>query len=360
MKVYLVGGWVRDHLRGQPSQDRDWVVVGSTEKEMKDQGFKSVGSSFPVFLHPKTKEEYALARKERKVSAGYHGFEIFSAPSVTLEEDLSRRDLTINAMAFDPETQKIIDPFEGQKDWANGCLRHVSSAFSDDPLRLIRLARFYAVFPQMHIAPETHSLCRAITQSGELQALTPERIRLEIVKMYQTSSDPYRFWKLLQDFGAISILFPILSGIDFSEKSLPDTRGLSNPFVAGLLFLKKKGISDRDFLDFLHQLRASRSDFQQHTLNAALIQGQPNSYESLVRMLLQTRALHRLEDLKVIYHWQIEPSCWIWAQIEQAALYLKTLNVMSITDVPPSERKEYLFQFYTKSLQRAYPSLFQN
>jgi hypothetical protein len=152
----------------------------------------------------------------------------------------------------------------------------------------------------------------------------------------------------------------MLRDINFSEQFLPDTRELSNPFVTGLLFLKKAGISERNFSDFLKQLRVSRSEYQEIAFNTALTHGQPNSYESLVRFLLQTRALHGIEDLKAVYDWKIQLCCWTWAQIEQATIYLKNLDLTLIAATPPSDRKDYVLHFYIKSLQSAYPALFQN
>ncbi len=181
MKVYLVGGAVRDKLLGLKPKERDWVVVGSTYQEMKKKGFKQVGKDFPVFIHPKSGEEYALARTERKSGHGYTGFEFDTDSNVTLEEDLGRRDLTINAIAED-ESGNLIDPFRGQEDIKNKKLRHVSNAFSEDPLRVLRLARFRVKLPEFSIVPETMDMVREIVNSGELTYLTGERIWLEMYK----------------------------------------------------------------------------------------------------------------------------------------------------------------------------------
>lgn len=217
MKAYLVGGAVRDHLLGLPVTDRDWVVVGSTPEEMKAQGFVPVGQDFPVFLHPKTHEEYALARTERKSGKGYQGFTFYASPEVTLEDDLVRRDLTINAMAQD-ETGALVDPFHGQADLNGRWLRHVSPAFVEDPLRVLRIARFAARFaPQgFRVAPETRALMQAIAQSGELAHLTPERCWLELEKSLHTPC-PAVFFQVLADAGALSVLWPELA--DFLHQS---------------------------------------------------------------------------------------------------------------------------------------------
>ncbi|EKE70240.1 multifunctional CCA addition/repair protein [Gallaecimonas xiamenensis] len=210
MNCYLVGGAVRDELLGFEVQDRDWVVVGETVEAMKARGFEQVGRDFPVFLHPKTHEEYALARTERKKGSGYTGFEVSASPEVTLEEDLIRRDLTINAMAK-AEDGSLIDPYGGKADLDNRLLRHVSEAFSEDPLRVLRLARFAARFAHLGftVASETQTLLKAMADSGELAALTPERVWKELEKALATDS-PQVFFQVLRDCGALGALFPEL------------------------------------------------------------------------------------------------------------------------------------------------------
>jgi tRNA nucleotidyltransferase (CCA-adding enzyme) len=175
MKVYKVGGAVRDELLGLPVEDHDHVVVGASPEEMERLGYRPVGKDFPVFLHPQTHEEYALARTERKTARGYKGFTVYSAPDVTLEEDLARRDLTINAIAKDEATGALIDPFHGAADLQAGVLRHVSSAFAEDPVRILRVARFAARFG-FGIAPETLELMRRMVAHGEADALVAERV----------------------------------------------------------------------------------------------------------------------------------------------------------------------------------------
>ena len=189
MKVYLVGGAVRDKLLGIPVKEKDWVVVGSTPQEMRDKGYKQVGKDFPVFINPKTGEEYALARTERKSGHGYTGFEFDTNPNVTLEEDLARRDLTINAIAQD-EDGTLIDPFNGTEDLKNRVLRHVSNAFRDDPLRVLRVARFMSKLSSFgfNIADETLTLIKEIVTSGELEYLVPERIWIETEKALNNES----------------------------------------------------------------------------------------------------------------------------------------------------------------------------
>lgn len=206
MKIYLVGGAVRDALLNLPIQERDWVIVGATAAEMIAQGFTPIGKEFPVFLHPETKDEYALARTERKTSQGYHGFEFHATPDVTLEEDLMRRDLTINAMAQD-ETGTIIDPFSGRKDLKNKILRHVSAAFIEDPVRILRLARFAARFYDFSVAEETMDLMRQMVANGEVNALVPERVWQETERAL-AESHPERFITVLRDCNALKIIFP--------------------------------------------------------------------------------------------------------------------------------------------------------
>ena len=211
MKTYLVGGAVRDKLLGIEPKERDWVVVGSSPEEMKSQGYIQVGKDFPVFIHPKTGEEYALARTERKSGHGYTGFEFNINPSITLEEDLERRDLTINAIAED-EIGLLIDPFNGQQDIKDKKLRHVSNAFSEDPLRVLRVLRFKTNFPDFEIVPETEDKINEIISSGELEYLTGERIWLE---MYKTKSI-VKFLKYIIDY-KLAFLFPGLSEITLNN-----------------------------------------------------------------------------------------------------------------------------------------------
>jgi len=207
---YLVGGAVRDKLLNRAIFDRDFVVVGSSVKEMLSLGFTQVGKDFPVFLHPKTKEEYALARTEKKVDAGYTGFTCDASTSVTIEEDLLRRDLTVNAMALKPDGT-IIDPYGGQKDLDNRVLRHVSEAFIEDPLRVLRVARFAARYHAygFTVAPETLALMREITQNNELQALSAERVFIELDKSL-SCEHPEVFFETLKSCGALKVLLPEL------------------------------------------------------------------------------------------------------------------------------------------------------
>ena len=206
MKVFLVGGAVRDELLGRASGDRDWVVVGATPVEMIEAGFEPVGRDFPVFLHPQTHEEYALARTERKTAPGYHGFAFHAAPEVTLEEDLARRDLTINAMARG-EDGVLVDPYGGQRDLSQRMLRHVSPAFAEDPVRILRLARFAARFHDFSVAPQTVRLMRGMVNAGEVDALVAERVWQELARGLMEAR-PSRMFEVLRDCGALARLLP--------------------------------------------------------------------------------------------------------------------------------------------------------
>ena len=238
MKVYLVGGAVRDQLLGLPVKDRDWIVVGTEPATLLSLGYQQVGKDFPVFLNPKTKEEYALARTERKAGAGYTGFICDFSPTITLEQDLIRRDLTINAMA-QSEDGEIIDPYGGKQDLENRILRHISPAFSEDPLRVLRVARFAARYHSLgfKIASETLALMAELAQSGELQHLTAERVWLETEKALN-EKNPEIYFETLHKTGALSVLFPeidALYGVPNPVKHHPEV----DSFIHTMLVLKQ-------------------------------------------------------------------------------------------------------------------------
>ena len=226
MKIYLVGGAVRDKLLGLSVKDHDYVVVGSSPEEMLAKGFRPVGKDFPVFLHPKTHDEYALARTERKTAKGYHGFDFNTDKSVTLEDDLSRRDLTINAIAQDIESGEIVDPFNGQADIENRVLRHVSDAFKEDPVRILRIARFAARFADFGftVNEETNLMMQEMVKNGEVDALVPERVWQELSKSLNETK-PSEFVKVLRNCQALKSLFPefdALFGVPQTEKWHPE------------------------------------------------------------------------------------------------------------------------------------------
>jgi tRNA nucleotidyltransferase (CCA-adding enzyme) len=225
MKAYLVGGAVRDELLKRPVADRDWVVIGATPEELKNKGFKQVGSDFPCFLHPKTKDEYALARTERKAGRGHTGFVCEFGPEITLKEDLSRRDLTINAIALS-EDGKYIDPYHGREDLEAGILRHVSDAFSEDPLRVLRVARFAARYAPLGftVHDSTVALMSKLVKSGEVSDLTPERVWKELSRAL-TEAKPSVFFKVLRKCGALKVLLPeldVLFGVPQPEQHHPE------------------------------------------------------------------------------------------------------------------------------------------
>jgi tRNA nucleotidyltransferase (CCA-adding enzyme) len=224
MQAYLVGGAVRDELLGLEVKDRDWVVVGATPEDMLAKGFKQVGADFPVFLHPGTREEYALARTERKQGRGYHGFTVYSAPDVTLEEDLRRRDLTINAMAK-TEDGALVDPFRGQADIKARTLRHVSEAFAEDPLRILRTARFAARFRPLGftVCDQTMALMRKMVNEGEVDHLVPERVWQELQRALHERA-PDGFFEILRDSGALAVLIPELDSEEIFQPAMEALR----------------------------------------------------------------------------------------------------------------------------------------
>lgn len=211
MRIYAVGGAVRDELLGLPVRDRDWVVVGATPEQMLARGYKAVGKDFPVFLHPDSHEEYALARTERKTAPGYKGFACHADPGVTLEEDLARRDLTINAIAKGEDGQ-YVDPYGGRRDLAAKVLRHVSPAFAEDPVRILRLARFAARFADFTVAGETVALMRRMVDSGEVDALVPERVWQELARGLMEAK-PSRLFEVLRDCGALARILPEVAAL---------------------------------------------------------------------------------------------------------------------------------------------------
>lgn len=208
MQIYLVGGAIRDKLLGLAVRERDWVVIGATPDELLKQGYQPVGKDFPVFLHPETKEEYALARTERKTAPGYKGFEFHTSPDVTLEEDLRRRDLTVNAMAEDADGT-LIDPYNGSEDLRQGLLRHVSAAFAEDPVRILRVARFAAQFGKwgFKVTHDTNALMRSMVANGEVDHLVPERVWMELARAL-TTDRPELFFSVLHGCDALRVLFP--------------------------------------------------------------------------------------------------------------------------------------------------------
>lgn len=242
ISVYVVGGAVRDELLGLQATDRDWVVVGARPETLLAAGFEPVGADFPVFLHPVTHEEYALARTERKTAAGYKGFTFHAAPDVTLAQDLQRRDLTVNAMAMDADGQ-LHDPWGGYADLKARVLRHVSSAFAEDPVRILRLARFAARFPDCSVAPDTMKFCTEMVTSGETRALVPERVWQEVSRLLMSAA-PEAGWSVLRDCGALPDLLDVAalpylsapSSLAFFRDPTPMAGSLPMRWAAWLLY----------------------------------------------------------------------------------------------------------------------------
>ena len=255
MRIYLAGGAVRDQLLGLPVSERDWVVVGSRPERLIELGYQTIGRDFPVFLHPETKEEYALARTERKTGRGYHGFSFHAGPEVSLEEDLRRRDLTINAMARD-EAGELIDPYGGRRDLEARILRHVSPAFDEDPVRVLRVARFAARFHEFgfQIADETLARMRSIAESGELDALTPERVFLELRRALM-EPHPEVFVAGLAACGAWPSIFPWLPDTAAIERTLRESARTKSPLAARFACLSWHS---RDVTAWCEAIRAPR------------------------------------------------------------------------------------------------------
>ncbi|WP_111494522.1 multifunctional CCA addition/repair protein [Marinobacter bohaiensis] len=305
MDIYLVGGAVRDQLLGRPVKDRDWVVVGATPQEMLDWGFKQVGADFPVFLHPETGEEYALARTERKQGQGYHGFVVHSEPDVTLEDDLRRRDLTINAMAQAGDGQ-IIDPFNGRQDLEARRLRHVSPAFAEDPLRILRVARFAARLAPLgfRVADDTLALMRSMAEAGEVEHLVAERVWQEIQRAL-LEADPGVFFRVLQQCGALETLMPPLADALGSQRRPTTLQALDaasrhGDRIAVRYAALVAGLGDGNLVDTLSERLKTPNDCRDLARLLAdtvddLLEDAPRDADLLMALLDRTDAWRRPE-----------------------------------------------------------------
>ena len=322
MNVYLVGGAVRDKLLNLPVKDRDWVVVGASPDQLLALGFKQVGADFPVFLHPDTQEEHALARTERKQGHGYQGFDVAFGPDVTLDEDLIRRDLTINAMALDDQGN-LIDPYGGKQDLENKLLRHVSDAFIEDPLRVLRVARFAARFHHLgfRIADETQKLMASITQSGELDHLTPERVWQETERALHETS-PATYFSVLQKCGALAVCFPELNAL-FGVPQRPEYHPEVDTGVHSLMSLEQAARlsvkSEVRFAALIHDLGKALTDqdnWPSHhgheNLGLPAVEQlcdrlkTPNSYRVLALKTCEFHThVHRAKELKSKTIWKV-------------------------------------------------------
>jgi tRNA nucleotidyltransferase (CCA-adding enzyme) len=315
MKVYLVGGAVRDELLGRPVRERDWVVVGATPEAMREAGYRQVGKDFPVFLHPGTGEEYALARTERKVARGYHGFELRYSPDVTLEEDLRRRDLTVNAIAKDADGT-LIDPCGGRPDIEARLLRHVSEAFNEDPVRILRVARFLARFQPLgfSVAPETQARMRAMVAAGEADALVAERVWQETDRALGEAA-PEAWLRLLHDCGALARILPELDalyGVPQPEKWHPEIdTGLHMELVlqAAADLTPESRVRFAALMHDLGKGRTPRSSWPRHigheergvmlVREVAARLRVPNDYRELAELAARWHGLaHRAEELR--------------------------------------------------------------
>ncbi|MUK65989.1 multifunctional CCA addition/repair protein [Aliivibrio fischeri] len=336
MKIYLVGGAVRDSLLNIDVKDKDWVVVGSTPQKMDSLGYQTVGQDFPVFLHPKTKEEYALARTERKSGQGYKGFTCYAEPDVTLEEDLLRRDLTINAIA-QADNGELIDPYNGQQDIIDRTLRHVSDAFTEDPLRVLRVARFAARFHHLGftVAPETMHLMKVLVDSGELSHLTAERVWQEWQKSL-SSQHPEIFLSTLKECGALAIVLPELNalfGVPQPEKWHPEIdTGIHTLMVAQQAALLSQDLPTR-FAAQVHDLGKGvtpESEWPSHKLHChtgiKLIKRLcdrvrvPNDYRDLALLVCEHHSnIHRAAELRAQTFIKIFDKMDVWRKPERLA-----------------------------------------
>lgn len=319
LDAYVVGGAVRDGLLGFEPGDRDWVVVGSTPEELQRRGFVPVGSDFPVFLHPRTKEEFALARTERKSGRGYKGFTFYTGLDVTLEQDLERRDLTINAMAQAPDGH-IVDPYGGQEDLRGKVLRHVGLAFEEDPVRVLRLARFAARFTGFSVAPQTLALCRKMVASGEVDHLVPERVWQEVSRGLG-SERPSRMFEVLRDCEALPVIMPAFVYDDALGHQLDRAREQLHPDLPAMYALAMYRSDARD--DLSSALRAS-SECAQWAALFPLVLDAIRAARSLqgdalaaARLLLIERADglrrgQRLESLLSLAGWLMDESAQPW------------------------------------------------
>lgn len=306
MKAYRVGGFVRDQLLGQRPKlageldaaletDRDWVVVGATPEQMTALGYRPVGKDFPVFLHPETHEEYALARTERKTAPGHKGFAAYAAPDVTLEQDLARRDLTINAMALDKDGT-LIDPYSGKRDLEEGTLRHVSPAFVEDPVRILRLARFAARFPSFKVAPETKQLMRDMVRNGEADSLVAERVMQEISRGLMEVK-PSRMLNVLVSCGLIDRLFAELEDLGPTSAALDRAAQRKLVLPSRFAILTAACRSSRAAADFLGKLRVQQDSAQIARLLVELREPLKNAETSaqIVEILERSDAFRRPE-----------------------------------------------------------------
>lgn len=323
MKTYLVGGAVRDKLLRRKIKERDWVVVGATLQEMLARGFKQVGRDFPVFLHPKTHEEYALARTERKTGKGYTQFQCYFDPSVTLEEDLKRRDLTINAIA-QTVNGKLIDPYGGIKDLKQKILRHVSAAFAEDPVRILRVARFAARFGDFKIHPQTNALMRHMLHQGEVDALVPERVWQELERALK-EPHPERFFMVLKNCGVLKKLFP----------------EIARNFSATIKTLKLSHDSTVRFVSLMHKLKPTTI---KHFCKRYRV---PNKYCDPA--LLIAKYKNQFKRVTQLSASQLLNLLMVLDSYRRPERFYELLNAVTMLTPKSSEQKKHLIKTYQKT-----------
>lgn len=348
MKIYLVGGAVRDQLLGFPIKERDWVVVGATVADMLKQGYRQVGKEFPVFLHPETGEEYALARLERKVASGYKGFTFDTSPDVSLKDDLLRRDLTINAIA-ETESGELIDPYHGKQDLEQRILRHVSPAFSEDPVRILRIGRLLARYAHLgfKIAPETMELMRKMVNAGEVNALVAERVWKEVERTLQEPA-PHKFFEVLAQCHALAILFPPL---------LPDNHGIAAlKASANNQKLAPYALAIARFAALFHAVPEEKSDKSEarHLINEISRRYRvPNAFKELAQLVahhyhdaLKVKKLSAAKLLQLFYTLDI---------FRREVRFQHFLDACQL--IADAHQKEFAYAFFLKSAQavKAYP-----
>lgn len=345
MNIYLVGGAVRDRLLGRSVKERDWVVVGATAEELLEKGYKQVGKNFPVFLHPQTGEEYALARTEKKIAPGHCGFSVDFSVNISLEEDLKRRDLSINAIACAakdlPTLSPLIDPYKGREDLKNRLLRHVSPAFSEDPLRVLRVARLRAELGRFgfEVTESTLDLMQKIVTSGELSTLPPARIWAEIKKAF-SCSHPWIFMETLQECGALQQLFPEIESAAFRKtEALQDLRRFAQLEKDGFLRWARfwRCLTVEDILTLGRRLKVSRSDLKKLQyvckIGAMLKKDATLTPEKVIELYEVLNAFHEPENLRmVLCVWKdlrrVENKA-IWDRLEEWLSDLRQLHISS-------------------------------
>lgn len=346
MEIYLVGGAVRDELLGLDVTEKDWLVVGSTPEEMLQKGFKPVGKDFPVFLHSTTQEEYALARSEKKVAAGYAGFTFQADPDVTLEQDLLRRDLTINAIAKSQDGH-LLDPYHGIDDIKNKILRHVSPAFIEDPVRILRIARFAARFPEFSIADKTLQLMKDITTSGELSALVAERVFLELQKTLATIK-PSLFFLNLRACNALTIIFPELT---LNEQTL---KRLDTPVKPIIRFCLLLSANDTDAVKILCQQLKVPKDYKSLAIlfNSIDVNVEPSAKNKL-DLLLKVDAFRRPERLALFFEFchVTAPNSPLLQTLTPALEAALTIDIESLLgNAAPADVQQIVYQARLKAI----------